>query len=454
MSSRRNVLRSIPAVGKVLDAIVPHGIPRPVVVAIVRTELGLIRRRKRIPDFDEITAGINEKLGELRCSRLRHVINGTGVIVNTNLGRAPLAQSALQAAVESGRAYSNLEFDLRKGKRGGRAVYAEALLTALCGADGAAVVNNCAAALVLMISHFTAGARKEVIVSRGELIQIGGGFRIPDILESAGAVLREVGTTNRTTVEDYRRAAGRDTAIILKVHRSNFFMGGFTASPCSEELATLARKLRVPLVEDLGSGALTATSGIAEKEREPTPKEVLANGVDLVCFSGDKLLGGPQAGLIAGRKRYIDALRRSPLFRALRCDKLILGVLQHTLEHYFADAIEQEIPLLAMIAQPRDQLHVRALILAERLSSQRVESRVIDTTARIGGGALPRSEIPSVALEIKPRGCTPRQFATKLRLGEPPIIGYLSGKRFFIDLKTVLPDQDAVLVAAVGAASL
>jgi L-seryl-tRNA(Ser) seleniumtransferase len=453
MSSRRNLLRSIPAVGKVLDAIVPHGIPRPVVVAIVRKELGLIRRRKLIPDIDEISKGINERLDELRRSRLRPVINGTGVIVNTNLGRAPLPQSALQAAVESGRAYSNLEFDLCKGKRGGRAVYAEALLAALCGADGAAVVNNCAAALVLMVSHFTVGARKEVIVSRGELIQIGGGFRIPDILESAGAVLREVGTTNKTTVEDYRRAAGGDTAIILKVHRSNFFMGGFTASPSSEGLATLARKLRVPLVEDLGSGALTATRGIAEKEREPTPKEVLANGVDLVCFSGDKLLGGPQAGLIVGRKRYVEALRRSPLFRALRCDKLILGVLQHTLERYFADTIEQDIPLLAMIAQPRDQLQVRAMNLAERLSSQRVEARVVDTTARIGGGALPRSKIPSVALEIKPRGCTPSQFAAKLRLGEPPIIGYLSGKRFLIDLKTVLPDQDAALVAAVGAVS-
>jgi len=452
MSEAPDRLRSIPAVDRLLDLVGSQSLPHSVVVRVIRSELARIRKRKRVPAENEITSMIRGKLDELSRSRLQPVINATGIIANTNLGRVPLNPDALRTAFDVGRGYSNLEYNLTKGDRGTRAAYHESLLEVLCGSEAAAIVNNCAAALVLAISHFTCGAKKEVIVSRGELIQIGGGFRIPEVLEAAGAILREVGTTNRTSLDDYKRVAGPETAMILKVHRSNFFMDGFTGAPTSDSLASFARKSRLPLVEDLGSGALTAIGGIDGNEREPTPKELLKTGVDLVCFSGDKLLGGPQAGIIVGRKRYVDGLKRSPIFRALRCDKLILGVLQHVLEQYLKNDSEQEIPVLAMMAKSTEQLRPRAENLAVQLAGMPVDIRVIDAFSRVGGGALPRTVLPSVALEIRPRSCTSSQLASRLRLGEPPVIGYLSGKRYLLNLTTVFPDQDVALADAVRCA--
>jgi L-seryl-tRNA(Ser) seleniumtransferase len=297
--------RAIPSVDKILQTLGDTGLPAPVVVHAVRRHLQALRSQKAVPNPDAIVAGIRSSLEQLRASRITPVINATGVLVHTNLGRAPLAAESIQALTSVGANYSTLEYSLTDGTRGGRAPYLEHALAILCGAEAATVVNNNAAALVLLLEYFCGSGssrtlRKtpeasEVIISRGELLQIGGGFRIPEILEARGARLREVGTTNQTSISDYANAISRNTALILKVHRSNFFMDGFVDSPSTEELAALARKKRVPFIEDLGSGAMVPTETADGVEHEPTPAEVLRHGVDLVCFSGDKLFGGPQA---------------------------------------------------------------------------------------------------------------------------------------------------------------
>src|SRR6266849_1883732 len=272
-------LRAIPAVEKIMQALGDTGLPRPAVVALVRREVATLRSGKAVPDFQALVERLRGALEVLRRTRIQPVINGTGILVHTNLGRAPLGPAVVQTLATIAASYNNLEYDLAGGERGGRAAYLEHNLALLCGAEAATVANNCAAALVLVLRHFTAGERKAVIISRGELIQIGGGFRIPEILEASGARLREVGTTNKTTLSDYSRAVGKLTAMILKVHRSNFFMGGFVESPATEEIAALAKKRRLPLVEDLGSGALVETEKLADLEHEPTPGEALKRGV-------------------------------------------------------------------------------------------------------------------------------------------------------------------------------
>jgi L-seryl-tRNA(Ser) seleniumtransferase len=302
-----------------------------------------------------------------------------------------------------------------------------------------------------MVRHFTSGNRKQVVISRGELIQIGGGFRIPEILETSGAQLREVGTTNKTTLGDYAKAIGRDTALILKVHRSNFFMGGFVESPSTEELAALARKRRVPLVEDLGSGAVVDTAAFGVGEHEPTPAEVLKHGVDLVCSSGDKLLGGPQAGIIAGRAKFVAALKREPFFRALRCDKLVFAALQATVDAHLAGAAT-ELPLLAMLTTTVETLRARAVKLVESFANLPLKAAVGRGKAQVGGGTLPKAVIESVTLDLVPANEILPDFVARLRQGTPPVIGYVNGGRLKLDLRTVFPHQDAVLADAVRAA--
>ncbi|PYL16478.1 MAG: L-seryl-tRNA(Sec) selenium transferase [Verrucomicrobia bacterium] len=294
--------RAIPSVTKVLDSLGKIDLPRPVVVTIVRQELSRIRAKGEIPEFRSIVDLVRGSLKQLRASRLQPVINGTGIVIHTNVGRAPLAPEAVQALKEVGSAYSNLEYDLVTGERGRRGTYIENTLALLCGAEAATVVNNCAAALVLIVQHFTRN-KPEIVISRGEMVQIGGGFRIGEILGATGATLREVGATNKTTLADYMRTINRQTAMILKVHRSNFFMSGFVESPSSAAIAGLARKKRVPFVQDLGSGAMVATEEFGIPEHEPTPAEALKDGADLVCFSGDKLFGGPQAGIIVALRQ-------------------------------------------------------------------------------------------------------------------------------------------------------
>jgi L-seryl-tRNA(Ser) seleniumtransferase len=442
-------LRSIPAVEKVLQALGEMDLPRPAVVAVVRRELAALRKGDAIPDADLILGRIRSALDALRSSRIQPVINGTGIIVHTNLGRSPLGSAVVETLQSIAANYNNLEYDIAGGERGGRAAYLEHNLALLCGAEAAMVANNCAAALVLTLRHFTSGERKEVIISRGELVQIGGGFRIPDILEASGARLREIGATNKTTLSDYAKAIGKQTALILKVHRSNFFMGGFVESPSTEEIAAVARKKRLPFVEDLGSGAVVATEKLAEIEHEPTPAEVLKRGVDLVTFSGDKLLGGPQAGIIAGKARLVAALKREPFFRALRCDKLILAALQTTVDLYLNGAAEQSLPTLAMLRTSREELQERANRMIHALGGLAAKMTIGEGKAQLGGGTLPRSVVPSVTLEFQPSNISLADLAARLRTGIPPVVGYIAGGRFKLDLRTILPQQDQLLIDAV-----
>jgi L-seryl-tRNA(Ser) seleniumtransferase len=290
-----------------------------------------------------------------------------------------------------------------------------------------------------------------VVISRGELLQIGGGFRIPDVLESSGARLREVGTTNRTSSGDYARAISRKTALVLKVHRSNFFMDGFVESPPTEDIAALARRKRVPFVEDLGSGAIVQTQSVEGIEHEPTPAEVIRRGVDLVCFSGDKLLGGPQAGVIAGRRTLIDALKRQPLFRAIRCDKLILSALEATVDAYLTGA--HGIPVLDMMQITNDDLRGRAERIITALEGLPLVVRVGTGGAQIGGGTLPRSALPSITLDLTHRALTPRELAGRLREQPTPVIGYVSRGKLKLDLRTIFPRQDSDVVHALRAIS-
>ncbi len=391
---KRSNLRTIPSVEKVLQALGPVELPRPAVVGVVRRELAVLRAEKKVPVFDSVLARIRAALEASRSGRIQAVINGTGIIVHTNLGRAPLGPAVVETLQTVAANYNNLEFDLAGGERGRRAAYLEHNLALVCGAEAATVVNNCAAALVLILRHFTSGERKEVIISRGELVQIGGGFRIPEILEASGARLREVGTTNQTSVADYRRAIGNLTAMILKVHRSNFFMDGFVESPATEEIAALVKKKRLPLVEDLGSGALLDTEKLTELEHEPTPDETLKRGVDLVCFSGDKLLGGPQAGIIAGKARRVAALKNEPFFRALRCDKLILSALQTTVDLYLSNRATDSVPALAMLRVSNDKLRARASKLRLALEALPMNTTLGESHAPVGGGTSPRRGVP------------------------------------------------------------
>ena len=443
-------LRAVPAVEKVLQSLGTIDLPRPAVVAIVRRQLAALRSEKKIPDFDGVLARVRSSLVALRASRIQPVINGTGVIVHTNFGRSPLGPAVVDSLQTMGANYNNLEFDLGGGERGGRAAYLEHNLALLCGAAAATVVNNCAAALVLILRHFTSGERKEIVISRGELIQIGGGFRIPEILEAAGATLREIGTTNNTSLGDYRQAIGGQTAMILKVHRSNFFMGGFVESPPTEEIAALAKKKRRPFVEDLGSGAVVPSEKLADIEHEPTPEEVIRRGVDLVCFSGDKLLGGPQAGIIAGRAKLIAALKKEPFFRALRCDKLILSALQTTVDLYLNGQTDS-IPALNMLRASPGELLRRAKRIVTALEALPMKTTIGEGKSQIGGGTLPRSALPSITLDLLPLNMSLGDLATQLRAGTPPVVGYLAGGRFKLDLRTIFPRQDEMLFRAVHA---
>jgi L-seryl-tRNA(Ser) seleniumtransferase len=445
-------LRAIPAVEKILQALGDTGLPRPAVVALVRREVAALRSGKAVPDFQALVERLRGALEVLRRTRIQPVINGTGILVHTNLGRAPLGPAVVETLAAIAGNYNNLEFDLSSGERGSRATYLESNLALLCGAEAATVVNNCAAALVLMLRHFAAPPRNEVVISRGELVQIGGGFRIPDILETSGAKLREVGTTNRTSVDDYARAIRRETALILKVHRSNFFMGGFVETAGTEEIAALAKKKRVPLVEDLGSGAVVATDKIAGVEHEPTPAEVLRRGVDLVCFSGDKMFGGPQAGIIAGKSRHVAALKREPFFRALRCDKLVLGALQETVDLYLRGSADKAIPVLTMLGVSNAELRARAENIVAALNGLPCAASVGEGKAQIGGGTLPRSTIPSITINLRPAGLPLADFAARLRAGTPPVIGYVSGGQFKLDLRTIFPHQDEPLTRRLRAA--
>ena len=373
MKARR---RAIPAVGKVLEALGAPDLPRPFVVQLVRQKLALLRRGKTIPAFQEIVRDLETDIIRLGRSRLQPVINGTGILIHTNFGRAPLGSDAIRAIAEVGSAYNNLEYDLTTGVRGKRAGYLESGLSLLCGSEAATVVNNCAAALVLIVRHFTR-RKPEVIISRGELVQIGGGFRIGEILEASGARLREVGATNKTALRDYAQSDWSRNRPDPEGASEQLSSSAVSPAPRpTEEIATLARTKRIPFVEDLGSGAVMATEKLGLADHEPTPSETLKQGVDLVCFSGDKLLGGPQAGIIAGKARFIGALKREPLFRALRCDKLVFAALAATVDAHLRNDWRQ-LPVLALLQISIGELRERGEKLIEQLRGLPLRPRLV-----------------------------------------------------------------------------
>jgi L-seryl-tRNA(Ser) seleniumtransferase len=422
-------LRDLPSVDELA-----RGVDDPLAIAAARTVLDRAREEIRAgADPGDLGARVRDELTAARAPSLRRVLNATGVIVHTNLGRAPLAEEALAQVVEAARGYSNLELDLREGSRGSRQDHVAAILRRLTGAEAALVVNNNAAAMLLALAALAED--REVIVSRGELIEIGDGFRIPDVLAHSGARLVEVGSTNRTRARDYEKAVRAETALILRVHQSNFRVVGFTELPRIEELAAVARRAGVPLLDDLGSGVL-ASNSLLQADGEPSARDSLAAGADLVCFSGDKLLGGPQAGIIVGRGELIERLRRHPLQRAVRADKLTLAALEGTLRVYL-DAPER-IPVLRMLHE--DSAGVRAR--AERLAAL-VGGTVEETIGRVGGGALPLAELPSFACAIE------ESLAAPLREGDPPVIGIVRDGKLLLDCRTLAEAEVDEVAAAV-----
>ena len=397
---------------------------------------------------DHIAAGLETATAP----SMRRVINATGVILHTNLGRAPLAHAAAARAAAASAGYINLEYDVAAGERGHRGVHCDALLTRLTGAEASVVVNNNAAATLLALAAIATG--RDVIVSRGELVEIGGGFRVPDVMAQSGALLREVGTTNRTRVADYAAAVTQRTAMVLRVHPSNFRVEGFTERPQLEELATLAHELGVPLFEDLGSGWLDDRGDVTVLKDEPTVAGSIRAGADLVAFSGDKLLGGPQAGVVVGRAALIERLRRHPLMRALRPDKLTLAALEETLTIWAQPPRWGEIPIYRMLTLPIDEIDRRARTLASSLADiAGTTAAVINSASTVGGGSAPGSEIPTRLVAIGVSGKSAAALEAALRDARPPIVGRIEQDRLLIDLRTVDEGDDRLIVEALTSAA-
>jgi len=423
-------LRDLPSVDELA-----REVDDPLAIETARSVIAQAREEIRAGrDPGDLARRLHDELAAARRPSLRRVLNATGVLVHTNLGRAPLPESALARALDAAEGYSNLELDLASGHRGSRQDHVAALLRRLTGAEAALVVNNNAAALLLALAALADG--RDVLVSRGELIEIGDGFRIPDVLQRSGARLVEVGTTNRTRAGDYERAIGPETALLLRVHPSNFRVVGFSERATVRELVDVGRRHDVPLLDDLGSGALV---DIAD---EPTARSALADGADLVCFSGDKLLGGPQAGIVLGRADLVERLRRHPLHRAVRIDKLGLAALEGTLLLYLDPARAlHDVPVLRMLHEEPSVIRARAERLADALGGE-----VEETVARVGGGALPLAELPSFACAVE------ESLAGALRAGDPAVVGIVRDGRLLLDCRTLADDELDTVVAAVRAA--
>ena len=458
---RAAILRSLPSVEDLLRSADAEPwlacLPRPRVTDMVRDALGGIRAdvlAGRRQSADGVAEDINDRVGAaidlLLRGTLRPVINASGVILHTNLGRAPLGAAAIQAIVETAGRYSNLEYEVATGRRGNRDAHCGSLLETLLGAPSI-VVNNNAAAIFLVLNELARDG--EVIVSRGELIEIGDGFRIPEILEASRATLREVGTTNRTGLEDYRRAINSRTRALVRIHPSNFRQIGFTGRPALADLAALSRSESVPLVEDLGSGCLARLEGTGA-DGEPTVAESLSTGVDVVTFSGDKLLGGPQAGIIAGRAELVQRIRRNPLFRALRVDKLTLAALSSTLRSHLAGR-HDDIPALRLARAARGRLAARARRFVRRLEMLHVPvASVVEGQSLLGGGSTPMLTLESVLVAIRPpEGMTVGSVEASLRAHDPPVVARIEKGRLLLDLRTVFETEEDDLLAAVHAAT-
>jgi len=448
---KKEILKRIPAVGRILSSPrlseMTGPFPRNLVLKAIHEVLEELRREveagRSVQDFsifhvDHILKEVKERLVELGSPSLKPVINATGVVIHTNLGRSILAECVLRRFRPVAGGYSNLEYDLEKGKRGSRYSHVEGILKELTSAEAAMVVNNNAAAVLVSLDTLARG--REVIVSRGQLVEIGGSFRIPDVMRKSGARMVEVGTTNKTHLKDYEEMIGPETALLLKVHQSNFQVVGFTKQVDTVELVNLGRKHNIPVMEDLGSGCLVDFSkyGIP---KEPTVQEVLAQGVDLVTFSGDKMLGGPQAGIILGRKDLVEAIRKNQLSRALRIDKLTLVALEETL-HLYRDerAALQEIPTLRMIVQPYKEISSKArrlLRMIGPLEGGKFSLGLLDGNSRVGGGALPLAAMPTRLLCLSPGGLSANDMEERLRAHEPPIIVRVEKDQVLLDLRTI-----------------
>ena len=431
-----------------------HG--RAVVVRHVRLALEELRRSARDGGggLEEAAATlpgeIAARVETAARPSLARVLNASGVIVHTNLGRAPMSAEAAGRVAEIASSYSNLEYDLERGERGNRETHAETRLREMLGVESTVVVNNCAAAVLLAVN--TLAEDREVLVSRGELVEIGGSFRIPDVLGKGGARLREVGTTNRTRVADYRAALGPETGLILKVHPSNFRIVGFTEAPSIEELAELAREAGVPLMEDQGSGLMEALPGVLAQEA--TAPGALRGGAGVVTFSGDKLLGGPQAGLVAGQRSLVEPMRRNPLYRALRVDKMTLAALDATLSEHEAGRAKETVPVLRMVHAPREQIRARAEAFARRLAraAPELEMSLQDGRSAVGGGAAPTVGVPTVVIAFNHPALAPDSIATALRAGRPPVVLRVAEDRLLVDLRTVPSEDESTHLEALVAA--
>ena len=454
-------LRRLPSVDRLLKEPLAQELarqfPRDAIVEAVRDTLGEARSDIKdglpIPPPAELLKRTRRRLEAAFRPSLRRVINATGVIIHTNLGRAPLSEEALQAVQSVAGGYSNLEYRLEEGTRGSRHDHLSDLLRRITGAEDALAVNNNAAAVLLALSTLAQG--REVIVSRGQAVEIGGGFRIPDVLRQSGARLVEVGTTNRTYVADYERAITPDTALLLHVHPSNFRVEGFVHSASLEELVDLGRRKGVPLVDDLGSGSLldTALFGL---HHEPMVQERIAAGADLVTFSGDKLLGGPQAGIVAGKAELVERLRRHPLARAVRVDKMAIAGLVATLHHYLRAEALQKVPVWRMIAMPVVEIDGRAKRMARHLRKGDLLVSLIDGLSTVGGGSLPGETLPTRLVAVTPTPVQPSaaELAARLRRMDPPVVARIEHDLLVLDLRTVPPADDRSVVAHLLKASL
>lgn len=441
-------LKSLPSVDQLLSTNTVNefieSFGRPLTLQAIRTALDEIRetfpKSKSIPDQESIINRTKQILMDWTTPSLLPVINATGVILHTNLGRAPLSYDALEAINQISVNYSNLEYDLSKGQRGSRTIHAENLLTRLTGAEAALVVNNNAAAVLLILTALA--RRRRVVIARTQLVEIGGGFRLPDVMKQSGAKLVEVGTTNRVHLADFENAiTEQPIAMLLRAHRSNFKIVGFTSEPSLKEMADLAKSASIPIVDDLGSGTLLETTDFG-LGHEPMVQESLTNGADLVCFSGDKLLGGPQAGIIVGRKNLITKLKKHPLARAIRADKICLAALSATLLHYLKNEAQLKIPIWRIISMPLNELQCRVQNWVSLLG----EGEVIPGQSTVGGGSLPEETLPTYLLSLSTR--SPEKFLSHLRSDQIPVIARIQDNKVILDPRTVLPEQDQILITS------
>jgi len=463
-SLRQQVLRKIPSVDEILSkpeiSDLSKTYPRNVVIEAIRRGLRRLRKeilsKKEPSDIEDAIFSIEhlrplfQKEIDLQTQpRLRRVINATGVVIHTNLGRAPLHPSALKHMIEVSKAYSNLEYDIELGERGSRYSHVEEILCCLTGAESSLVVNNNAGAVLLVLNTIAEG--REVIVSRGELVEIGGAFRIPDVMRRSGALLKEVGTTNRTYLSDYQKAINPQTALLLKVHTSNFRIMGFASEVSLQDLVQLGKQYQLPVVDDLGSGCLVDLSQYG-LEKEPTVQETIKTGADAVTFSGDKLLGGPQAGIILGKKNLLDSVKVNPLTRALRIDKLTLAALESTLLLFFDEKrAMEEVPTLRMLSLDTRILKGRGRRLLKRLSgmmNEEITFTLREDVSQVGGGALPLQELPTMVIAIKPLDFSVNSLEENLRRGDPPIISRISKEELILDMRTVFDEEIPLLAAS------